>query len=239
VGPLNLLETLRDPDAAAVRRFLEEWHGPRRPEYGLPPEDLPADLPSPLKDFYLFAGRWPHVVVQNHLAAPREVEQIDGHLVFYVENQDVFGWATSLEPADPPVWGTWDIPAWEVGDRTFQPEKWIREEEPLSRFLLQVVLFEAAFGASEGAAASWLDPKAQEQLVSRLVAVPLGAWHWPDYPTRFYARDDVVAVICPNRVPESSDFVSVTVGGRNPEALAFLEDLVDRSWEYYSPRDGP
>jgi hypothetical protein len=162
------------------------------------------------------------------LAAPDELEQTDGLLAFYVENQGVYAWATELEGTDPPVWGTWE---------DLDSPEWLLEEEPLSRFLLQVVVFEAAFGAPEGAAAAWLSPAAQEELLSRLVTLPLGAWRWPDYPTRFYARDDVVAVICPNRVPDSTDFVSVTVGARNAEALAFLEDLVDSSWEHYSPRD--
>jgi hypothetical protein len=221
---VNVLPHLLNPGPAATRHFLTEWHGQHRPDYGSPPEEIGRRVPAPLRDFYEFAGRWPNVVVQNRLLAPGEVERTGRRLIFYIENQGVYAWATELEGTDPRVWGTWN-------------NEWYPEEEPLSRFLLQIVLFEAAFGAPGGAAAAWLDPKAHEALVSRLVALPLGAWRWPDYPTRFYARDDVVAVICPNRAPDSTDFVSVTVGARNAEALAFLEDLVDRSWEYYSPAD--
>jgi hypothetical protein len=204
---------------------LTEWHGQHSPDYGFPPEEIGPGIPAPLRDFYEFAGRWPNVVAQNDLLAPDELERTDRLLTFYVENQGVYAWATELEGPDPAVRGTWD------------GKEWLPEAEPLSRFLLQVVLFEAAFGASDGASAAWLDPKAHEALVSRFFALPLGAWRWPDYPTRFYARDDVIAIICPNRVPDSDDFVSVTIGARNASGLAFLEDLVDRSWEYYSPRD--
>ena len=222
---MSILTPLLEPGPESIRGFLTEWHGRPRPEYGLRSEEIGRPVPVPLRDFYELAGRWPNVVVQNELAAPDELKQTDGLLVFYVENQGVYAWATQLEGTDPPVWGTWD-------------HDWLPEEEPLSRFLLQVVVFEAAFGAPAGASVAWLSPEAREELVSRFVPLPLGAWRWPDYPTRFYARDDVVAVVCPNRVPDSTDFVSVTVGARNGETLAFLEDLVDRSWEYYSPRDG-
>jgi hypothetical protein len=228
VATVSILTPLLDPGPGSIRGFLTDWHHRPRPEYGLRSEEIGRTVPVPLRDFYELAGRWPNVVVQNSLAAPDELEHVDGLLVFYVENQGVYAWATEREGADPPVWGTWDLSS---------PE-WLPEEEPLSRFLLQVVVFEATFGGPEGASAAWLSPEAQEELVSRLVPVPLGAWRWPDYPTRFYARDDVVAVVCPNRGPDSTDFVSVTIGARNAEALAFLEDLVDRSWEYYSPRDG-
>jgi hypothetical protein len=223
---VSVLPHLLSPGPASTRSFLTEWHGQPRPDYGLRPNETGRSVPAPLRDFYELVERWPNAVVQNRLATPDELEQTNGLLVFYVENQGVYAWATELEGTDPPVWGTWD-------------GEWLPEEEPLSRFLLQVVVFEAAFGGPEGASAAWLRPAAQEELVSRLVALPLGAWRWPDYPTRFYARDDVVAVICPNRGPDSTDFVSVTVGARNAEALAFLDDLVDRSWEYYSPRDRP
>ena len=225
MATVSILPHLLEPGTGSYRGFLTEWHGHHRPEYGLPPEEIGRSVPAPLRDFYEFAGRWPNVVAQNMLAAPNELEQTDGLLAFYVENQGVYAWATELEGTDPPVWGARDL----------NGAEWHPEEEPLSRFLLQIVLFEAAFGAPEGTAAANLGAAAQEELVSRLVALPLGTWRWPEYPTRFYAREDVVAVVCPN----GTDLVSVTVGAKDAEALAFIEDLVEPSWEYHSPRDRP
>lgn len=101
-----------------MQGFLTEWHGQPQPEYGLRSEEIGRTVPVPLRDFYEFAGRWPNVIVQNSLAAPDELEQTDGLLVFCVENQGVYAWATELEGEDPPVWGTLD-------------HQWLPEEEPL------------------------------------------------------------------------------------------------------------
>jgi hypothetical protein len=236
VETVNLLATLLQPDATSVQRFLTDWYGEHRPEYGLPPDEIESFVPPPLRDFYAFAGRWEGIFVQNRFARPHELERVDGHVAFYVENQGVFAWAAEAHGEDPPVWGTWDVPSGIVGWE-FEREQWIREEEPLSRFLLQVVLFEAVIGAREQAAASWLGPDEQKRLRERFVDLPLGAWHWPDYPTRFYARDDALAVVCPNRSPDSDDFASVWVGATDAQSLRFLEDLVDDAWEHYSPAE--
>jgi hypothetical protein len=166
---MSILPNLQHTGPSSTRRFLTEWHGQHRRDYGLPPEEIGRSVPAPLRDFYEFAGRWPNVVVQNMVAAPDELEQTHGLLAFYVEDQGVYAWATELEGTDPPVWGARDL----------YSAEWLPEEEPLSRFLLQVVLFAAAFGAAEGAAAANLGPAPHEELVSRLVALPLGAWRCP------------------------------------------------------------
>jgi len=40
-----------------------------------------------------------------------------------------------------------------------------------------------------------------------------------------------------NRTPDDPEAVSLFIGARDPLVLAYLDDLVDESWEYYSRRD--
>jgi hypothetical protein len=93
------------------------------------------------------------------------------------------------------------------------------------------------FLAQEGAAVASLGSDELERVLQPLRALPVGDWRWPDYPTRFYAGEGVVAVSCPNQGPENGSQGSFLIGARDRKALVYLDDIVDRSWEYYSPRD--
>lgn len=42
-----------------LKFFTEKWVGKRLPVYGLTEDEIPQDLPGPLKELYLFAGNWP------------------------------------------------------------------------------------------------------------------------------------------------------------------------------------
>src|SRR5262245_43947607 len=58
-SPVGLMDELE--------RFIEFWCGPRRPEYGEPPEALQKlPLPDPLRRLYAFAGRWPPINKDYH-----------------------------------------------------------------------------------------------------------------------------------------------------------------------------
>jgi hypothetical protein len=228
---LNLVDLLSNPNPDVVKQFLVHWHGERQPLYGIPAVQLEGiAMPSPLRDFYEFAGRWPGLVVENGpilFLDPAQLTQEEGKAVFCVENQGVYLWATALQGEDAPVWGRF----------TGAGEPWVEEEEPLARFLLQVILFLTVFLAREGAAVAWLGSDDLERVLRPLRALPVGDWRWPDYPTRFYAGEGVVAVSSPNRGPESGSQVSLWIGARDRKTLVYLDDIVDRSWQYYSPRD--
>jgi hypothetical protein len=228
----ELLDLLTNPDKGSVRRFLVQWHGEREPGNGLPAAQLERiSLPEPLRDFYEFAGRWPVVMDENgpiRLLPPTELVSEEGKVIYCVENQGVYLWSTSPEGEDPPVWGRFD----EAG------EQWVEEEEPLSRCLLQSIIFQAVLLAPEGASVAWLESSELERVLRPLRALPLGNWRWPAYPTRFYAGEcGVLAVSCPNRGPEGGGQVSLWIGAQDQAALAYLDEFVDRSWEYYSRRD--
>jgi hypothetical protein len=224
-----VLEELLDPDSDTYKRLLVEWCGPRRTEYGLPTEATQRrPMPASLREFYEFAGNWPGVIVQNRLLPPSEMWTEDGKLVFYVENQGVDIWATApTETPDAPVWVRENDPG----------ESWF-EEEPLSRFLLQLVVYETIMGAREGAMAAWLPLAEMEQLSRRVHELPLAPWHRPLYPTRFYAGERVLLTVMPNPGPEDEAYVSLYVGALDADALTIVADHVDDSWDYFSPRDG-
>jgi hypothetical protein len=124
------------------------------------------------------------------------------------------------------------------GDAENEPgEEWQPEEEPLSRFLIQTVLYEAALQAPFRASAAWLEPEELGWALDLLDPLPYRAWRWPAYPTRFHGAQDVVAVVMPNATEEEDTSSSLFVGARTEEAIAFLEDVGDDSREFYSPRD--
>lgn len=125
----HLLDIIRDPKPDAAMRFIDATRGPRLPEYGIPAHEMAAiEMPEPLRRFYEYAGRWPDLYRQNVLLQPDELKVVGDRLIFYVENQHVFEWATTPTGEDPPVW--------------FRDDRWQAEPGPLSVFLLQTLLDE-------------------------------------------------------------------------------------------------
>lgn len=152
-----------------------------------------------------------------------------GRLVFYVENQGVYEWAaTRGEDADATVWG-----------REPGTPSWVEEEPRLSGFLIELLVFEAVWGSAHGASVAWLPSSRLPDVVRPLQQLPFGSWRWPDYPTEFYAgRDRQLAVVAPNRVPaDPGDDVSVFVAAQDADALAYLDAVVDETWEHFTRRD--
>jgi hypothetical protein len=199
----------------ALFRFVEEWHGCSVER----PSAAADTLPPPLVAFHRLAGQVPGLIVQNMLEAPDDPMIDGGHLVFYVENQGVCLWATEPQGEDPPVW-------WRVNE---PGEAWQLEEEPLSGFLIQLTLFEAILGAPVGASTGSLGAEQVARLCATMTPLPLGAWRW-NYPTRFYARDGALLFVA----GDEEDAITAYVAAREPEALSFMADLIDESWDQVS-----
>jgi hypothetical protein len=209
----------------AAEQFLVDWYG--EPEGGRGSAVTDSELPRPLRQLYVLASRWPRSIVQNQLVSPPR--NVDGRLVFYIENQGVYEWATEGVGDDKAtVWG-----------REPDGQPWMKEEPRLAPFTLQLLVFEAIMGASHGASVAWLPSERLPDAVGSLEALPHGCWRWPEYPTRFYAGGDgQLAVTSPNRAPDDpSDAYTVFVAARDAAALAYLDDIVDDSWEQFSRRD--
>jgi hypothetical protein len=219
----RFLSNLLSGDNGAAELFLAGWHGD---PVARPGDHLRAvrelELPPPLAELYELAAKWPQAIVQNQLLWPPHA--VDDRILFYVENQGVYEWAT--DGAD--VWG-----------READSEPWIEEEPTLVGFVLELFVFEAIFAASHGASIAWLTSERLSVVLAPLLQLPHGTWRWPDFPTSFYAGDEaLLAVAAPNRTSaDPGDDFSVFIGARDDTALAYLDELVDDSWEYFSRRD--
>jgi hypothetical protein len=217
---MSLLGLLRAPDAHTLRRFVETWHGP--PTHGTDRVEVDA-LPPPLAELAAIAVAWPSAIVQNELVLDPEPMANDGRRLFYVENQGVYLWAIDPRGPDPVVWGRFN----DTG------EPWLAEREPLSRFVVQVALFEAIFGAPHGASAAWVALPQLELVVSPMELLPFGSWRWPSEPSWFYAGADILCFACPNspqpRGP--TDQWSVAVAARTAEPVAYLRQLTGIRWD--------
>jgi hypothetical protein len=197
------------PRMAALRAFVEAWHGIALPAAPVRPAGL--EMLAMLDDLM---RRTPHLVVQNTVLPVEDRTPIEGRVIFYVENQGVCEWATEPTGDDPPVWY-----------RECEPgAPWQREAEPLSGFLLQLVLFEAMMGAPYGASAACVEAEVGLALEARMAPLPLGPWLWPwPYPSRFYARSGAILHIAP--LDEERTQFALWLGARHPRALDFAEDL--------------
>jgi len=153
-------DTTADVRLTGLERFLEFWLGPRRPEYGEPAESLATmELPDSLRRFYAFAGRWPpafppycmnrfHVQDRFLPLDPGpwgNVYRSGPYFVFVAENQSVWEVATLPSGDDPGVWVSEDC-----SHRSSSPI-WRQLDNPLSHFLVTLVLQETMFGSKFGA----------------------------------------------------------------------------------------
>jgi hypothetical protein len=215
---IDLAATLRDVAVDAPERFLLAWHGePNRVGVSNPSPEL--DLPEPIRRLHEAASRWPKAIVQNELVPPR----LDGdRIVFYVENQGVYEWGAM----DDRVWG-----------RAHGDPNWVEEEASLTAFILELLVFEAIMGADHGGSVAHLSREGLDAVVAPLDPMPHGAWRWPSYPTRFFGGGRGVLVMAGPNPPGEDGFLSVFLGAREADAIAYLDDVVDERWEWFSRRD--
>ena len=204
-----------------MERFAFAWHGPPQ-QTGKSLERSP-DVPPPLQLFYENARRWPDLIVQNDLLDPPE--RHGQRLLFYVENQGVCTWSTSIGGDDPPVWADHD------GES-------VTEDDPLSRFLIAIAILEAVIGSQVGASVSSLQRDQFSTGFGPLRKLPFSPWRGFPEGATFYASDDLLAASAFNG-PEArfDELLSVWVAARDPAALEALDSLIDESWEHDSRRN--
>lgn len=184
---LEWLAHVDDDRATALEQFVTGWY-PVVPEAPEPPSMRPPalDLPEELRQFHRLARQRPRAMgVQNRIlaASARLTDPLGEMLVLGEENQGGFYWSVpwTLEgaEADPVVWfREYDEPP-------------IAEQEPLSGFLLQFSLYEAAMGADYLALPRRLTARQADRITAGLLPVPLRPF-WPGAPTRFYVAPGLV-----------------------------------------------
>jgi hypothetical protein len=224
------LDRLREPTTVSerldvLRTLVEYWHGPIQPTDGWPAEELSVlRLPYPLKWWYGWAGRCRDIMSgQNFLPAPKdpthpywELQSEDDKLLFYLENQAVYRWATLFEGDDPPVFGRYET-----------RDPWQPERITLSEHLIRACMFEAAGCHSPyGAAAACLEDATLAAIARVITPVALAPWRWGD--TQFYSKNGAIMYAMPN----GNGMHSVWIGAKTEAPLQFLKQYIDDTWEY-------
>lgn len=205
-----------------LARLIDYWHGPPPPRRrAVPPLPESAPIPGPLRWWYGRGDDRPEVFrVQNRLLGPRDLVVEGGRVVFHVENQGVYLWATEPEGDDPPVWGRF-------ADR----KRWRRQGSTLSGHLILACLLEAILATHHRASIAWADRATLDRVTAPLRRVPLGSWDWPARPGRYWAGGGAFVFACPNESPGGGEDSSIWVGARSRQPLAYLKPIVDDSWE--------
>ncbi|MET9188976.1 hypothetical protein ABZX63_27475 [Streptomyces tendae] len=184
---LGWLKHVNGDRGAALEQFVTGWY----PAAGQPPSpsSVPAgsrSLPGGLQQLYLLAEQRPDALGRhNHILPWHELQSdpLGELLVFGVENQGCFYWGlpwTWDEPQDDPT----------VWFREYDDEP-VTEKEPLSGFLLQFSLFEAAMSADYVGCVDSLSDRQVQQLTAPLQRVPLRSFG-PQARTRFYVAPGLV-----------------------------------------------
>ncbi|MFF5335207.1 hypothetical protein [Streptomyces sp. NPDC013181] len=135
-------------------------------------------------------------------------------MVFATENQGCWHWSIPWQldaaDADPDVWLTED-------------DAPVREEEPLSRFLLQFSLYEASMTAPYLAVLRDLPEQLLAELETCLHRVPLRSFLAPIVPTDFLVGPGVVAHVSPEL--NDGNECDVWIGALHRSALVPLSRL--------------
>jgi hypothetical protein len=222
-GPTTVHERL-----AILQKLVEFWHGPIRPEDGMSDAEMTSlPMPLPLRFWYRWAGKRDDMVRQNWILVPRDFEHRyrmlrveHGRLIFYVENQGVYEWATLQHGDAPPVFG-----------RLEGRGRWANERITLSEHLILMVLFKAiTCHAQYEASVAWLDKDKLQRLSRHIPPLAIRGWRWGN--TRFFAGRGAFMNASENRPGDGSKgLYSVWIGAKTAEPLQFLKAFVDETWE--------
>ncbi|MEU1619192.1 hypothetical protein ABZ479_18095 [Streptomyces sp. NPDC005722] len=217
---LEWLDHVNGDRALALEQFVTGWY-PATADDAEPPVERGgyADLPEGLAHLYELAVRRPGVLgVQNRMVKDpgRETDRCGDMRVIGVENQGGFHWSTLWTPGesedDPTVWHRVD------------DEPPTAENEPLSGFLLQFSLYEAAMGADYVALAHGITGAEVETLTRELRPVPLRPFT-PGSATRFHVAPGLVLSVSKGW---EGDRFYVRAGATDRDALSLLlHDAVD------------
>ena len=179
-------------------------------------------IPTAMREFYERFSKWTPFWSLNELLQPPSRLDCEGdRLVFLVENQVVADWGVSVLDGgeDPPVTFRW------IG-----PLPKLESEGSFSEFMVGFTVHHLVF-APDFIANGRVDHEQVRIIEMQLLRLPIAEWHWPDFPTRFYVGDDLVAEIDGmNSYP-----YWLWLAARTPRAFGKIDELLIASgmqWEY-------
>jgi hypothetical protein len=178
-------------------------------------------MPGVLKRWYLWAGRRTEIMSgQNFLKEPRELKILsDGRLLFYVENQGCYSWATELNGDDPPVYGQ------ECGANVWQSLGYT-----LSEHLILACISEAVMCAPYGAWDVGLPETAMRRISEVIRPLPIAPWGWCNM--QFWAGNGVFGMVSENGRDQDGSVYGVYLGAKSEEPLAVLKSIEHQNWDY-------
>ncbi|MFJ8747616.1 hypothetical protein ACIRL2_50860 [Embleya sp. NPDC127516] len=206
------LDHVRGDRARALRMFITGWHPAKPGTTPVAPTVDAPELPAALAEFLRLAEDRPDILgVQDFIDAEEvRADPATGLLWFGRENQGGFVWALDPTLPDPTVWLSEDF------------ERWYPEREPLSGFLLQYSLQEAALGAPYAAFGDGVPVPLLEAWLDTQSRVPLRTWAWHTDPTSFHVSPGLITMIR----GETNDHTTGTVriGAKHRDLLRPLTD---------------
>jgi hypothetical protein len=211
LGMVELFEI--GPDSVA--RFLARWYG--LPTRGPAVPTAALRLPQPLRDWYAATSRYTKpVTFHNTVPDPDDVKEIDGKLVFWVENQEVYEWGCDPEGADPLVYERAAVDG----------EPWHPTGVRLSAFLVTAAVFEAVLAGEHVAHADELTREERDWVLAPLRPLPIPG---PTEQGQLYASDELLAFVGPNGIDEEAPASSATwwlyITAREPTHLRYALDV--------------
>jgi hypothetical protein len=195
--------------AAALADFVTGWYPKTSGASPGASSATELPVPPPLAHFHRLAAERPQILgVQNFIEPWEELARhAGGPLRIAVENQG--GWDWRVDPSEP------DPAVWIHHDDVNPPE---REREPLSAWLLQFALAEAAIGGPYVAFTADRPPTPLvDDLTRRLRRVPLRSYRWSGSPTSFHVAPGLVVKVGGETGDDTYD--SVVVGATHRVVL--------------------
>lgn len=195
-------------------------HGVSEEELNTAEARMGLRLPPLLRQFYRKAGRQDDINrAHNRLLRPGELSELDGALVFYEENQAVVLWAIerdALSQDDPPV----------VSASNGEKLVWEPEQEHLSGFLLDMMLWQAVNSETLYGGVGQADAEAIARVGSKWEQIELGL----GAGSKAFLREGQLLYVV-SRDPADS-LPDVYGAGRTLKDLSALTQTFGVTWDY-------
>jgi hypothetical protein len=222
------MEELLNITSDSLNRFLTRWYG--NPDRPISTDHRAAiKMPPPLRVWHEVTSQWSsNVATFNQPLNPHELEIEDGKLLFWVENQGCWTWATAMDGDDPIVF-----------DRqpSSDPEPWQPTGEILSEFLLHATVFEAITGSPNQMYTEHITEDVLSQIISDLQPLPLPLWRWPSLDVRILVGTNTLAQVSDSLIStpnDSSRRFDISIAAPSPELLAPLSSITGIPWKRYA-----